>query len=161
MPNPLAYFLTWTCHGAWLPGDERGWVDSAHNAYGTPVLPPDPDRKAESEEAMSGRSVTLDRAAREVVVRAIEDHCRVRGWKILALAVRTNHVHVVLVAPGYRPEIVMGQLKSWATRRLRDVGMRDGSRVWTREGSTRHLFFQEAVNAAIAYVRDGQGVALD
>jgi len=26
MPDPLAYFLTWTTYGTWLPGDERGWV---------------------------------------------------------------------------------------------------------------------------------------
>ena len=23
--EPLAYFLTWTTYGTWLPGDERGW----------------------------------------------------------------------------------------------------------------------------------------
>ena len=26
LPEPLAYFLTWTTYGTWLPGDERGWV---------------------------------------------------------------------------------------------------------------------------------------
>jgi hypothetical protein len=26
MDEPLAYFLTWTTYGSWLPGDERGWV---------------------------------------------------------------------------------------------------------------------------------------
>ena len=25
--EPLAYFLTWTTYGTWLPGDERGWVE--------------------------------------------------------------------------------------------------------------------------------------
>jgi hypothetical protein len=25
MADPLAYFLTWTTYGTWLPGDERGW----------------------------------------------------------------------------------------------------------------------------------------
>jgi hypothetical protein len=23
--DPIAYFLTWTTYGTWLPGDERGW----------------------------------------------------------------------------------------------------------------------------------------
>jgi hypothetical protein len=27
MDEPLAYFLTWTTYGSWLPGDERGWVE--------------------------------------------------------------------------------------------------------------------------------------
>jgi hypothetical protein len=26
MADPLAYFLTWTTYGTWLPGDDRGWV---------------------------------------------------------------------------------------------------------------------------------------
>ena len=25
--EPLAFFLTWTTYGSWLPGDERGWVE--------------------------------------------------------------------------------------------------------------------------------------
>ena len=23
--EPLAYFITWTTYGTWLPGDSRGW----------------------------------------------------------------------------------------------------------------------------------------
>ena len=23
--EPIAYFITWTTYGTWLPGDERGW----------------------------------------------------------------------------------------------------------------------------------------
>lgn len=26
MSEPLAYFITWTTYGTWLPGDPRGWV---------------------------------------------------------------------------------------------------------------------------------------
>jgi hypothetical protein len=25
---PIAYHLTWTTYGTWLPGDSRGWVQS-------------------------------------------------------------------------------------------------------------------------------------
>ncbi|MGC3972040.1 MAG: hypothetical protein QM775_33275 [Pirellulales bacterium] len=30
MPEPLAFFLTWTTYGTRLPGDERGWVKRGH-----------------------------------------------------------------------------------------------------------------------------------
>jgi hypothetical protein len=46
MDTPLAYFITFTCHGTWLHGDERGSVDRGHNAPGTPFLPPDEPRYA-------------------------------------------------------------------------------------------------------------------
>jgi len=32
LPEPLAYFLTWTTYGTWLPGDERGWVRRPGNS---------------------------------------------------------------------------------------------------------------------------------
>ncbi len=40
MSTPLAYFITFTCCGTWLHGDERGSVDREHNTPGTPVLEP-------------------------------------------------------------------------------------------------------------------------
>ena len=24
---PLAWFITWTTYGTWLPGDDRGWTE--------------------------------------------------------------------------------------------------------------------------------------
>ena len=44
MPNtfntgdPIAYFLTWTSYGTWLPGDDRGWNRKGDEAN----LHPDP-----------------------------------------------------------------------------------------------------------------------
>jgi hypothetical protein len=39
MEEPLAYFLTWTTYGSWLPGDERGWVEkSGEIRIGNPKL---------------------------------------------------------------------------------------------------------------------------
>lgn len=26
--SPLAYLITWTTYGTWLPGDRRGWVEA-------------------------------------------------------------------------------------------------------------------------------------
>src|SRR5262249_3307643 len=41
----LAYFLTWTTYGTWLPGDARGWVQVpgvGHPATGPPARTPGP-----------------------------------------------------------------------------------------------------------------------
>jgi hypothetical protein len=117
---PIAYFLTWTCHGTWLPGDARGWVDSAHNTYGTPMRPPDPEREDFASRLMEDDPRGLCPEARTVVSKAIRDHCALKGWKILSLNIRTTHIHIVVggSATMVRPEVVMGQLKSWSTRRL-------------------------------------------
>ncbi len=26
MNDPIAFFLTWSTYGTWLPGDKRGWT---------------------------------------------------------------------------------------------------------------------------------------
>jgi hypothetical protein len=50
---PIAYFISFTCYGTWLHGDERGSVDCRHNLYGTPVLPADPHREQQDRERMT------------------------------------------------------------------------------------------------------------
>ncbi|MFN0134116.1 MAG: transposase [Phycisphaerales bacterium] len=152
----LAYLLTWTCHGTWLPGDERGWVDHEHNEFGTPINAPDAKVERASRDRSESDARVLDDDARRVVAHAVRDHCEHARWKLLALNVRTNHVHCVVSNEGSRPEIVMAQLKSWATRRLREAGLRGRERVWTREGSTRHLFDQRSLALAVDYVNDRQ-----
>ena len=37
---PLAYFITFTAYGTWLPGDERGFVHRTANAWSAPPLSP-------------------------------------------------------------------------------------------------------------------------
>ena len=82
-----------------------------------------------------------------------------RGRTIIAQAVRATHVHVVIAAPGQRPEQAMSDLKAWATRWLREVGLITAdTRPWARHGSTRYLWKEEHVAAAVAYVNEGQDV---
>ena len=55
----------------------------------------------------------------------------------------------------------MNDFKSYATRKLREAGLCDAeSKVWSRHGSTRRLWTEEAVESACRYVIDGQGVEL-
>ena len=154
---PLAYFLTWTTYATWLHGDDRGSIDPEHNAYQTPVLPPNPLRASDRNESLAAAPFTLNEGAREIVRKTIERHCDVRRWTLLQLNVRTNHVHVV-VAAADAPEVVLVQFKAWCTRRLREaglVGARD--RIWTEHGSTRYLWTEDSVVRARQYTRDGQG----
>ncbi|MBK9126863.1 MAG: transposase [Phycisphaerales bacterium] len=107
---------------------------------------------------MRSASVTLDAEARRLVTEAIADHCAARRWELIALHVRTRHVHAIVVAPETRPEIVVGQLKAWATRRLHTAGrFPQGDRIWTRQASTRYLWDDESVRRAGVYVVELQG----
>jgi hypothetical protein len=109
MSEPKAFLITWTCYGTWLWGDERGSVDDEHNAYGTPLLLEDAKRVAGLQRRMKHEPYRLSDAARQVVSETIEEHWRRRGWELLALNVRSNHVHVVVGFADAAPEVMMGE----------------------------------------------------
>jgi len=150
--DPLAYLLTWTCHGTWLHGDERGSVDDVHNSHNTPTLPPNDGVWSNRSAFLTRPPLTLTTQQRATVRESIEAHCAHRRWTVLALNPRSNHVHAVIAAPHVPPEKVMQELKAWATRFMRRAAP-DLIDPWTAGGSTKYLFNQESVDAAIQYVQ--------
>ncbi len=99
----------------------------------------------------------LQASQRAAVVEAVRGVCDYRGFHLTAVNVRTNHVHVV-VAAGCRPETVLNDFKSYATRRLREQGLLPAHvRPWARHGSTRYLWKERHVELAVDYVLNGQG----
>jgi len=158
---PLAYLLTFRCYGTWLPGDPRGFTDRRHGGYGTPRSAPCLLLRIATARRLEHAPIALGAAARAVVEAAIRDRCVHANWVLHAVNVRTNHVHVVVGATA-PPERMMNQLKSWATRRLLLAAeISDGTRPWSRHGSTRYLWTTESIEAACRYVVEGQGVVLD
>jgi len=157
---PLGYLITFRTHGTWLHGDERGSVDRFHNRYGTPDIPPNEHWQSHNERMMKLRPVKLDRKHGEAIDCAISEACERRKWKLHAANVRTNHVHVVISA-ACDPDIVLRALKANATRKMRDAGCWTSTETpWAQKGSKRWLWTYNQLEAAIAYVFDGQGVPL-
>src|SRR5258708_508301 len=121
MAHPLAYFITFTCYGSHLHGEGPGSLDRKHNAVGARHLAPDAARHTASELRMRDRPYVLDAQRRETVLQSIQETSALRGWTLLAAHIRTSHIHVVLDADE-PPEIVMHDLKAFATRSLREIG---------------------------------------
>ncbi len=154
--DPIAYFLTWTTYGAWLPGDPRGWVDS-----GGRIHSPDPGRAAAAQSLLRETPLTLDWRSRSIVERCIREHCRVRGWVLHVMCCRTQHIHMVVTATQHSPMEVMRQCKSWATRGLASgrTGSREAARRtrwWGEGGSGRHVYSEQELMAVIEYVVEAQ-----
>lgn len=98
----------------------------------------------------------FDAASCECVAAQVRRHCAFRAWTLFAQAVRSTHVHVVVGAL-VPPEKVMGELKAWCTRALRENGFcASDRRVWSRHGSTRYLWEAPHVIEAMGYVMFGQ-----
>lgn len=153
--EPLAYFLTWRTYGTWLPGDERGWVTDRTNVFGEPMHRADHRRLAQSEGLLGGRPVVFDDSQRRVVDAAIRRACSDRGWKVGALNVRTNHVHVVVGSSDSPPPRVMTYLKARSTKALADAG-HPILKPWARAGSHRIVWNETALAAMVDYVLNRQ-----
>jgi REP element-mobilizing transposase RayT len=149
------YFITFSTYGTRLHGDARGTVDRLHNRIGDPTVTPNEGWVRQSRAVMVEEPYTLDRARRPVVLTAICQHAGYRGWELLAAHVRTNHVHIVVVADT-PPERVMTEFKAYASRALKATGCGCGNR-WTRHGSTRWLKTPEAVAEKVHYTLFEQG----
>lgn len=158
MPGPLAYFITFTCYGTWLHGDDRGSAGrTAGNVPGEPYLPADPELREFERSELTHPAYRLDEARRELVLASVREVCVHRGWLLHAAHVRSNHAHIVVTADA-PPERVMNAFKAYASRRLNQAG-RDPSGVvrWTRHGSTVYLWHEDRFTAAVTYVVEGQG----
>ncbi len=157
MGADIGYFLTWHTHGTWLHGDSAGSVDKNTNTFGTPRLGLDPKRFERELKSMRHEPLVLSQQARDMVDKVMRRHCVIRNWNLRALAVRTNHVHVVVASPQVEPEKIVKQLKEWGTRELRANGM-IGNRelAWADHASTIYLFGLGDVEAKVRYVNEMQ-----
>lgn len=156
--EPIAYFITFRTHGSWLHGDERGSVNRHHNKFGTPKIRPEPKWHSINTGRLKSKPVVLDARQRASVKKAIRETCKIRGWTLLAINVRTNHVHAVVAAPNRAPGTVLNALKANATRLMRErkTWLLDTS-PWVDKGSTRYLWNEKSVIRAVNYVVHGQG----
>ena len=129
---------------------------------------------------MTEDACLLDAEQRKVVEETIADHCRIRNCVLHAVNCRSNHLHVVVTAPGYHPDVVREQFKAWCTRRLKEREHTNPTRKrgpdtnptrkrgpdkrgipvrkqwWAERGSKRYINDENSLEAAILYVRDGQ-----
>ena len=94
--DALAYFITFHTYATWLHGRADGSVDRLHNIPGTPILPPDLQREHDEIRQLKAKPVHLTAAMRDIVAETIREVCTHRNWTLLALNVRTNHVHAVV-----------------------------------------------------------------
>ncbi len=154
---PLAYFLTWTTYGTWLPGDERGWCKRGSRVVETG----DPDLRDAARSAMTEEPVILTQAQRDLIDAVIVKHCAIRKWTLHARNVRTNHIHAVVSAALVGTE-VRAQLKAWCSRRLSERagltgGGDNGKRRWFSErGDVEWIDDHEHLENAIRYVDELQ-----
>ncbi|MBE7517262.1 MAG: transposase [Chloracidobacterium sp.] len=154
--EPIAFLITFRTYGTWLPGDERGSIDKYHNKYGGPRAVASEARSGIHSARLRSEPFLLNADARTIVEAAIKEVCKFREWYLIALAVRTNHVHAV-ISGNCDSAKMLNDLKAYSTRRLREASIwGQAHSPWVDKGSRRYLWTEEHVGAASNYVLNGQ-----
>lgn len=155
---PLAYLITIRSYGTWLHGDEKGSVDRhGFNNYGTPRMFQSEKLKDLMKLQMKQKPVIFDKKERICVLEAVKEICDFRGYELLAVNIRTNHLHTV-VSANINPDKIVNEFKAYATRKLRERNLVEkGKIVWARGKSRRYLWKLRHVEIAVDYVLFGQG----
>ena len=146
MPKTFGYMLTWMTYGSWLQGDERGYVRDGRALRG------DKELVILCEKFQKENTVKLRHNEKDIVCRAILDEAERIGQTIEALAVCSNHVHLV---SRYFPEPIgctVSRFKNVAAAALRKHGW--AGRVWTRGFDKRFCFDEGDLIRRIQYVNN-------
>jgi REP element-mobilizing transposase RayT len=145
MAKMPGYMITWTTYGSWLQGDERGCVKNRN------VLGKDEGLRKANVERLRSAMVELSQQEHRLVREAILAKAEQLGQKVLALAVCSNHVHVVAECMSESIEMVVSHYENAARLALRANGF--VGRVWTRGFDKRFCFDQRQLQSRIEYVR--------
>jgi REP element-mobilizing transposase RayT len=138
--------LTWTTYGSWLQGDERGYVKKGR------ILSGDKKLVALCEKFQKRRMVKLRDDEKDIVRQAILNEAERIDCTIEALAVCSNHIHLVV---RYFPEPIgqtVSRFKNVTSFALRKHGQADC--IWTRGFDKRFCFNNEDLNRRIQYVKN-------
>ena len=155
------WLLTWTTHGSWHPGDERGIVrrisaaDSSHPIHNRPGTPYDAgDRQIEeaARERMAGYPLHLNVDQARVMLRQFSDSATRHGIGLLAMSVMPDHVHVLCQADQKGPRLLQ-LFKAASSRRLsQEFGLVDVPGWWTKWGWIRFITPKPDLGPGIRYV---------
>lgn len=138
--------MTWTTYGTWLQGDKRGYVKDGR------ILEGDQTLLKLCKVLQKGQTVKLTKREKETVRRAILSESQRIGQNLEALAVCTNHLHLVARPCCKSIERVVSMYKSVATRALRSVG-RSGP-IWTSGFDKRFCFTEADFAGKIEYIQN-------
>ena len=145
MAKTLGYMITWTTYGTWLQGDKRGYVKNGQ------ILPASEALRKANEQSKSQEAIRLSKAQQQLVQKAIIKEARSKGQRIHALAVQSNHVHLVAEYIPQPLSKTVAHYKKTARLALRITG--HTGKVWAKGYDKRFCFDQKTLAQRIKYVQ--------
>jgi len=146
MEKLLGYMVTWTTYGTWLPGDERGYVNNQGQ-----TLPGNKGLLQISKERQKYPTVKLNKQEKKIAEQIILDEARKIGHQIIALAVCTNHIHLLAKPHQQSIDNIIGRYKSITTRAFWGYGRK--GKIWARGFDKQFCYTIKELTARINYIQ--------
>lgn len=164
-----AFFITWTTYGTWLPGDHRGHASNIvgddnryhrkSTQFGTEHSAGDPKTLQRARSQQKWETVWLTTALAKTCADALLEASNKRSWRILRSAIMRNHLHVVLTGSTLNGPSTSRILKGVSQARLSDA-VGQSRHWWTRRGSERSISGAHAIQSAMKYVENQDGILI-
>jgi hypothetical protein len=145
MARMIGFMATWTTYGSWLQGNKKGYVKNGA------ILPANAELEESNKALLKHDEIKIPKNLRIVVKHAILKEAADIGQKVYAIAVRSNHVHIVVESIGERCGHSVGRFKKAATKELRKYGYSD--KVWTKGFDKRYCYTDRELEQRIQYVQ--------
>ena len=145
MSGMIAFMATWTTYGTWLQGNKKGYVKNGK------ILEANSQLEQSNRESLKHEEIKIPKRLREAVKNAIIREAEQIGHKIHAIAICSNHVHIVVEAIGLKCGYSVGRFKRQATKELRKYGFEN--KVWTKGFDKRYCYNQRELDNRIKYVQ--------
>ena len=113
MGKMVGYMVTWTTYGTWLQGDQRGYVRDGK------ILPADAGLEDANKKMQKSGFVRLTPKQKRVVEEVVVKEAKRNGQEILALAVCSNHIHLVAGKGNESIENAVSRYKNVSSSALR------------------------------------------
>jgi REP element-mobilizing transposase RayT len=144
MAKTVGYMITWTTYGTWLQGNAKGFVTDGEVRGENIAL------KKSNVKNLMGAVVRLNRREKEIVRNAIIEAAKRFEQKILAIAMYSNHVHIVCEYVDVPISVIAGHYKNAGRVALQKNGFE--GKVWTSGFDRRFCFSEKELRARVNYV---------
>jgi len=145
MGKMIGYMITWTTYGTWLQGDKRGYVKDGKTLCKNDAL------LQSNLKRLKNPATRLETEHKTIVRDTILEKAQEIHQQIYAIAVYSNHVHIVAERANESIEKVVSYYKNAARFALRAGGF--NGRVWTKGFDKRFCFNSKELQSRINYVK--------
>ena len=144
MARMIGFMATWTTYGTWLQGDKKGYVKNGS------ILDANPELEQSNKEQLKHDKIKIPKDLRTIVKNAILKEAEEIDQKVYAIAICSNHVHIVVESIGKKCGYSVGRFKRAATTALRKFGF--ANIIWTKGFDKRYCFNEKSLKNRIEYV---------